>query len=417
MCMKRLALLLCLLSLPLCACGGGERAMGSYRVITASDLHYLAPSLTDHGALFTELVDNADGKLMRYIEELTDAFLNEVIAQKPEALILTGDLSFNGETASHEALAEKLRAVEAAGVPVLVVPGNHDLDNASAAAFSGESSSRVPSASAEDFRRIYAAFGYDGALSEDPDSLSYAAALNDTTRVLMLDFNTRHDPCGISRKNLKWVKAQLEDARRAGVHVLAAGHQNLFQQTMFREGYVIAGAEKLAALFRDFDVPLYLSGHLHCQHWKTEKGLTEIATSALSVSPCQYGVLTCDKSGIHYETRETDVSARAESLRKTDPALRDFASYAADYFDARGRRQVPENLALFPYTPEETDRLTEYMVALNRMYFSGDLREAEALDPDGGLQTLWERSPSLYGAYLASIRPDFGMDYRVWDGP
>ena len=415
--MRKLALLLCLLSLPLCACERGERAPGSCRVIIASDLHFLAPALTDHGPLFTELVDNADGKLMRYIDELTDAFLSEVVVQKPEALILTGDLTFNGELESHEALAEKLRSIENAGVPVLVLPGNHDLDNANASAFSGESYTRVPSAAAEDFRRIYAAFGYDDALSEDPDSLSYVVPLNDTTRVLMLDFNTRHDPCGISLKSLNWVKAQLRSARRDGVHILAAGHQNLFQQTMFREGYVITGADKLASLFQRYDVPLYISGHLHCQHWMTEKGVTEIATSALSVSPCHYGVLTCNKGKTHYETRETDVSAWAETQRKTDPALLSFAAYAADYFDARGRRQMPQSLALFPYTQEEIGRLTEFMAALNRMYFSGDLREAEQLDPDGELLALWERSPSLYSAYLASIRPDFGMDYRMWDGP
>ena len=131
---------------------------------------------------------------------MTAAFLAEVIGQKPEALILTGDLTFNGELLSHAALAEKLRAVEAAGVPVYVLPGNHDLDNPNAAAFSGESYRLVPSASAEDFRRIYADFGFDEALGLDGDSLSYSARLNDGTRLLMLDFNTAHDPAAFRRR-------------------------------------------------------------------------------------------------------------------------------------------------------------------------------------------------------------------------
>ena len=38
----------------------------------------------------------------------------------PSALVLSGDLSQNGEKANHEALAEKLERVQAAGIPVLV---------------------------------------------------------------------------------------------------------------------------------------------------------------------------------------------------------------------------------------------------------------------------------------------------------
>ena len=415
--MRILAWLLCLLTLPLCACGSGAGHAASFRVIAAADLHYLAPALTDHGALFTSLTDSGDGKLMRYIEEVTDAFLAEVAAQKPEALILTGDLTFNGELESHEALAEKLRALEEAGVPVFVLPGNHDLDNPSAVSFSGESCTSVPSATAADFRRVYADFGFDDALSLDPDSLSYTAKLNEGTRLLLLDFNTRHDPCGISAESLKWVQAQLRDAGRSGMSVLAAGHQNLFQQTMFREGYVITGAEKLAELFRRYDVPLYLSGHLHCQHWQTQRGLTEIAASALSVSPCQYGLLRAEAGRLRYETRQTDVSAWAAEQRKTDPNLLGFRDYAAAYFDARAYRQVPESLALFPYSSGEIETMTAHMAALNRMYFSGDMREADTLDPDGSLRALWDRSPSLYGVYLASIEADFGRDFRAWDGP
>ena len=40
--------------------------------------------------------------------------------------------------------------------------------------------------------------------------------LNDDTRLLMLDYNTRHDPCGISDKSLEWVEEELKAARDAG---------------------------------------------------------------------------------------------------------------------------------------------------------------------------------------------------------
>ena len=413
--MKRTAaLLLSFCSLLLSACAGQSARPADYNLIVATDLHYIAPQLTDRGSYFTALVDSGDGKLMHYIEELTDAFLAEVIAQRPEALLLTGDLSFNGAVLSHEALAEKLRPVEAAGDPVLVQTGNHDLNNSSAAAFSGDAFTGVPSATAEVFREIYADFGYDEALSMDGDSLSYVYLLNDSTRVLMLDANTLHDPCGLSKETLCWVKRQLKEAREQGQQVLAAGHQNLLQQTMFRDGYVMEGAEELLRLLARYRVPLYLSGHLHVQHYKTERGVTEIATSALSVSPCQYGLLRAERGSIRYETREVDVAAWATEQGRTEPELLNFAAYAAAYFDRRTQRQVSESLADFTYSRAEVEAMTDYLSRLNRGYFSGNMTGLEDLDPDGSIRALWERYPTLYGAYLSSIQEDMGSDLRTW---
>ena len=58
---------------------------------------------------------------MEYCEEVTDAFIRQVIEEMPDALILSGDLTFNGEKASHVALAEKLSTIENAGIPVFPV--------------------------------------------------------------------------------------------------------------------------------------------------------------------------------------------------------------------------------------------------------------------------------------------------------
>ena len=386
-----LPVLLALLAALLVGFAPAEREQ---RLICATDLHYLAPALTDHGPFFTALTEQGDGKLMRTIEELTDAFLAEVREQRPQALILTGDLTFNGALLSHTALAEKLRALEREGVPVYVLPGNHE---------------------AADFRRIYADFGFDEALALDGDSLSYTAQLDDETRLLMLDFNTAHDPCGVSDRTLRWVERELRAAQAEGMRVLAAGHQNLFRQTVFTSSYVIQGAGELAALLRQYGVRLFLSGHLHCQHWRTEQGLTEIATGALSVSPCHYGVLTLAEDRLRYETRETDVSAWAERQGRTEAALLDFPRYARDYFDARNRRSTSEMLSLLGYTDAETERMTQYLVELNRAYFSGDLRHAAALDPEGEIYALYARFPTLYTPYLDSARADFGRDFRVWD--
>lgn len=78
-------------------------------IVIATDIHYLAKELTDFGPAFEEMVQSGDGKAITYVWEITDAFLEEVIARKPQALILSGDLTLEGEQLSHEALAKKIK--------------------------------------------------------------------------------------------------------------------------------------------------------------------------------------------------------------------------------------------------------------------------------------------------------------------
>ncbi len=403
-------ILFCLLFLQLLSIK--VQAHADYDLIVASDLHYIAPSLTDGGACYQRVLANGDSKYMPHIEEIAEAFFDEVLEASPEALLLTGDLSFNGAVLSHEALIEKLRSVEAAGIPVLVLTGNHDVYNINAARYHGDSFTHIPSATTALFAELYADFGLSEALSTAPESLSYLYPLNESTRVLMLDLNTEHDFCGISENDLLWVEEQLRAARDAGVCVLAAGHQNLYQHSIFRGGYVFSRADRLAALLRSYGVPLYLSGHLHIQHILRADRLTEITTSALCSYPCQYAHLCADSTGIRYETVRLDMPAWA-ARRGLDSALyTHFTEEAAAYMTAHfsGTEALPPAA-----DPACLDELRAYMQALNLAYFSGDLRDIAALDPDGALAGTWLEPGDLTSLYIASILNDTGRDFTVWD--
>ena len=409
LCCLALALLLSLCLLP----AEAEAAEGPCcRLIVASDLHYIAPTLTDGGACYQRVLNRGDSKFMPYVEEITDAFFEEVLTERPEALILTGDLTFNGAVESHEALIEKLRALEAAGVPVLVTTGNHDVFNSNAARYRGDSFSRVLSADTESFAALYADFGLSEAFSADGDSLSYVYPLNESTWLLVLDLNTAHDFCSLSADSLRWVETQLKAAKKAGVQVLAAGHQNLFQHSIFRAGYVFGRSEQLAALLREYGLPLYLSGHLHIQHIQTEDGLTEICSSALCSYPCQYGLLTAENGAIHYETWQLDMAAWAERNGRPDAVFQDFPAAAGRWMDAHfsSDGSAPDYA-----TAEEYDVMLTYLKALNRAYFAGDLRVLEALDPEGRIAALWDRGGDLTALYVRSVLRERGQSHTLWD--
>ena len=393
-----------------------EKANASWRVVVATDLHYLAPSLTDHGELFQKVMEAGDGKVTELCGEILDAFIEEVKAESPDALILTGDLSFNGEKESHLALAEKLAALEEAGVPVLVLPGNHDLYRA-CYSFIGTEGQQAETVSAEEFAAIYAPFGFDEAILRDGDSLSYLARINDTTRVLMLDADTPHDFCSLSEKTLLWIERRLSEAAAEGQTMLVACHQNLYKHSMFGAGYVLGCADELHALLEKYGAPLMLSGHMHIQHVMTEGGVTEIATSPLTMGACQYGLLAGENGALRYETRPVGVAAWAAEHAPGDARLADFAAYAMGRMESRTRAQAQDQLAARGFSPDEIEPLAEYACALNNAYFGGDLSVIPALDPDGELLKTWTESGSFFGSYFASLEPEIGKDHTHWEKP
>ncbi len=79
------------------------------RLILATDLHYQSALAGDGGEAFRLFVERSDGKVVQYLPELLEAFLDEVIEERPSALVLSGDITMNGERLNHEELAARLK--------------------------------------------------------------------------------------------------------------------------------------------------------------------------------------------------------------------------------------------------------------------------------------------------------------------
>lgn len=409
---KIIVLLIMIVAIPLISSCSKEKKP-SFTLIQASDLHYISNELTDHGKSFTDLLAQGDGKLTLYCDELTEAFLSEVIKQHPDALVLSGDLTFNGAIQSHEALAEKLRKVEAAGIPVFVLSGNHDVYNHNAASFKEDSYTFVPFAESEDFRKIYADFGFNEALAQDQESLSYIVQLNESTRLLILDTNSKEMPCGISDRSLLWIEKQLKEASEDGQYVLAFTHQNLMQHTLFKNGYVIDGADEVIRLFETYGVELSLCGHMHIQHTMSTEQLTEIAVSSLAVTPCQYALLHADKGSLTYQTQSVDVEGWAREQGSTDENLLNFKVFADSAMDAMTTRQFLKQLAQTDFTYNQQQTMIDFACRINRAYFSGDLREFLKASDEAAFN-LWVSSNTFNGTYISSMAEDFGKNHTSW---
>ncbi len=374
-------------------------SMDPVTIAVAADPHFIAPTLTDNGDYFTQAITSADGKVMRFSSELMDAFFSQIAAEKPDCLILAGDLTFNGARESHEAFIAYCEQLEEAGVSVLVLPGNHDLNYPQAARFHGSGFDYVESIDAAQFRALYGAYGYDDALSVDENSLSYVCRLCPGLRLLFVDCNTASEYDTIPEEAFRWIESQLKEALEAGERVVSITHQTLLQHNpSFSDGFVITNRERLLRLYRQYHVAVNLSGHMHIQHWKQTAGLTEIVTGALSVQPCQYGVLCLTGEGGSYETRRSDVSAWASAQGRSEPELLNFEIYALDFFRQCNRRHAA---ALSP-------ELADVFLSLNAAYYSGNL---EAADITADQIHAIRKQDSFLGVYVESVAPDIGMDF------
>lgn len=129
-------LCLCILCCLLPAIAAISGSTASIKLCILSDLHYLAAA--DQAA--------ADGNEWRLYGEsapATEEAIEAVIRQRPDVLLLTGDLTSGAGRASAEELAQKLQKVEQAGIRVFVINGESDMSGGYPPPNSGISSMRT----------------------------------------------------------------------------------------------------------------------------------------------------------------------------------------------------------------------------------------------------------------------------------
>ena len=114
-------LLICLLLIEMTGCK--EKYT---RIVVISDLHYLSDSLYNDSPYFDEMIKKADAKITPYSKELLNSLINDMKNLDAEAIVLLGDMSFNGEKVSHEEISAAFNSLNislmAAPVGAVTIP-------------------------------------------------------------------------------------------------------------------------------------------------------------------------------------------------------------------------------------------------------------------------------------------------------
>lgn len=364
-------------------------------IVHVSDMHYFSPSLIENEDFMWKVAMESDGKDTVQSALIAQAFVDDMIKLKPDAVVVTGDLTLNGEEASHEELRDLLGKLKDIGIEVYVMTGNHDV-NMTAYRYTNDGVEEVPSFGSQRFEDHWWDFGYGEALSQDRWSNSYIAELNEKTWLLSVDSNTGSK--GTIRKfTLDWIDENLAKANQEGIRVISATHQNLFvHNENFVWGYQLNNAAALIELYEKYGVEVNLSGHLHVQTIVESNGIADIAVSALVDTPLQYGILTVSGDKLSYRTREISNEA--------------LKSKAKEVFDECTRNKVKNEL-LNVSDPVVAQKMMDIAVQLNREYFLGRFSKV-----DEEALALWKESDSFFAKYLVSIYEGAGArkDNRKW---
>ena len=375
-------------------------AAGKTEILFGTDIHYLAPSLTDGGEMFTSLVEGADGKLPERSGEVLDEFIQTALDRKPDAVVIAGDLTFNGEYQSLAECAAKLKALKKEGIPVLVIPGNHDIAYPYACRYEGDKAFRVRNVPQEEFAVVCGELGYGQALSKCPVSFSYTFEIPGRCVLLLLDSNTEADPGALDQETLIWAREELARAGERQLPVISFTHQNVLRQSrVLYQGFVIRNEDEVRELLLEGNVRVNFSGHSHIQHTASVSRTQD--DSAVREGPgdfTDYAIGCMTVYPLHYAW----IEAEGGDISVTPMELSSCKEEAEARFDVCTSRQVAKALEGLEIPEDKREDMIRFAVEVNKAYFAGRLEDSFKEEEEW---RLWKRyaKATFWYAYFSSM--------------
>ncbi len=289
------------------------------KIVVASDTHLMAPELVISGGAAIDNYVARDMRMIALSDDIMGAWVQDVIARHPQLVLLTGDLTKDGERASHQRMAGHLSHLEQAGIKVLVIPGNHDISNPNAVLFDDASIRPAPTVTRDEFATIYADYGYRGTL-RDTASLSYVVEPVDGLVVIGIDSNldrdnrltargdsadVYHNGGRVAASTLQWIADRAGEAHAQGKQVMAMMHHHAVEhfdgEQSLLPRYVVENANALRSTLMASGVHNIFTGHLHvsdvARHIADGDSITEVATGSLITYPFAYREINVAPTG------------------------------------------------------------------------------------------------------------------------
>lgn len=382
-----------------------------------SDTHLIADSLHDHGQAFSQMQKTSQGKDLYYQETALSAFARMAEEKKPAAIIVTGDVTFNGERVSAEKFAELFKPLTK--TKLLVVPGNHDIYDGWAREFRGKKQYYAGQISPRMWRNIFKK-SYENALSIDRNSLAYSVQLNPDYLLILADSNdygkeessTAPATAGfLGKEQRKWIKEQLQYANQNNLRVIFCMHHNLYAHNpAVNKGYVVDDYRELRKLLAQYNVKLIFSGHIHAQNIMPPQNscpATEIVTASFCSNDQGYGVVKVSPKEISYTCHHFKMDGYLTDKEKQNWTLTHFHDYLENIQLGTISAELMQNELYRNHDDLKTVRqMGRLFGEMNYHFFTGknhiDLEELQKLKKSAIYQRLIAENPQ-YELYLQTL--------------
>ena len=277
-----------------------------------------------------------DQKCMKESEAIVQAAFDAMAADKEtEVVIISGDLTFDGEKESHDLLVEMLTKLKAQGKRIFVITATHDY-RMNARGYNETGSFPVEKYPREQLREVYADFGWNEAVAEHPASMSYAVKMFPGWRFLLMNDDGPEGFCGYSDDLLKWVREQAAEARKDGERMIAVTHHPMLPPAkiypLISHGQMLCGYETTAPMFADLGIEYIFTGHTHMQsvsHLDTVRGgrIYHINTGSVTGHPAPYRKMTITPDGIDVKTLNVTAFDSDLDGKSVDEFMKDHFLY------------------------------------------------------------------------------------------
>jgi len=318
-----------------------EAIQESVKFMVISDIHYFDPSLftLPANAHFLEYLAT-DRKLIVESSAILKSVLASVQAEKPDFLLIPGDLTKDGEKFDHQTLATMFKTLSDKGIKVLVIPGNHDVNNPDSYSYLQTSKTEIENISASDFSSIYSNCGYGDAIERDATSLSYVSEPVKGLWVMGIDachYSTLSETAGsISSSTLDWIKTIIAKSKNEKKVLISMMHHGLSEhfsgQSILFPEYVISDWQNVAVTLADLGLKVVFTGHFHAQDIvKTTSAsgfIFDIETGSTVTSPCPYRIVTLNALSNSMKIESKSITNVTSS---TIPSGTSFQQYAKTY--------------------------------------------------------------------------------------
>ena len=349
--------------------------------------------------------------------------------EKPNVLVVSGDLTLNGEKQSAIELAVYFAEIEKTGTNVYVIPGNHDISDGWAKKYRAEKAEATDQILPKDFSRIFQDFGYNEAISVDSNSLSYLVAPRENLWIAMIDTN-KYSWQGSTRgpitsgslrdETYQWLQECFTLAAEKGAKVIPVIHHNLLDHNqLVNQGFTLDNAEEMQKLLSQEKVSFTLSGHIHAQDIASKQlngePIYDIVTGSFAMLSNPIGELTFENGQMEYQRISTDVDNWAQATKNKNPDLLNHNEYLRSLMQKDGEAFAISQIYEEQWPDKsQAESIGKFVGEANIRFFGGQsfVEKAEVekvtreLEQNPAYQALQKQPKSSLTSYIESIYID-----------